>query len=180
MTRPNGIAMAKPVQSSISDEVLMSLRRLIRAIDLHSRYLSKHFGLTGPQLIILRELIKAGEMSPGELASSVSLSQATVTGITDRLEKRRLITKTKNKMDRRRVVIRPTEACLKLLAQAPPPIQESFLNQFDQLKDWEQSMILSSLQRLVQMVDAKDINAEAVLAAGPIGVMPEDTGSPTL
>ena len=39
--------MAEPVQNSISDEVLMSLRRLIRAIDLHSRYLSKHFGLDG-------------------------------------------------------------------------------------------------------------------------------------
>ncbi len=168
--------MAKPVQSSISDKVLISLRRLIRAIDLHSRYLSKHFGLTGPQLIILRELSRAEEMSLGELAASVSLSQATVTGITDRLEKQRLITKTKSEIDRRRVVIQPTEACRRLLEQAPPPIQESFLNQFDKLKDWEQSMILSSLQRLVQMVDAKDIDAEPVLAAGPMDVMPKNAG----
>ena len=166
--------MAEAAQSSISDEVLISLRRLIRAVDLHSRYLSKHFGLTGPQLIILRELFKAGEMSPGEVASSVSLSQATVTGITDRLEKRGLITKTKSEIDRRRVVIQPTEACRTLLAQAPPPIQESFLNQFDKLKDWEQSMILSSLQRLVQMVNAKDIKAEPVLTVGPIGITPEN------
>ncbi len=168
--------MVEPVQSSISDEVLISLRRLIRAIDLHSRFLSKHFGLTGPQLTILRVLFQAGEMSPGEVAASVSLSQATVTGITDRLEKRHLITKTKSEIDRRRVVIQPTDACRKLLAQAPPPIQESFLNQFDKLKDWEQSMILSSLQRLVQMIDAKDIVAEPVLAAGPIGNMPENAG----
>ena len=168
--------MAEPVHSSISDDVLISLRKLIRAVDLHSRYLSKHFGLTGPQLLILRELSQAKEMSLGEMAASVSLSQATVTGITDRLEKRHLITKIKSEIDRRRVVIQPTDACRMLLAQAPPPIQESFLNQFDKLKDWEQSMILSSLQRLVQMVDAKDINAEPVLAAGPIGVMPENTG----
>lgn len=168
--------MAKPVQSSISDEVLISLRRLIRAIDLHSRYLSKHFGLTGPQLLILRELSRAEEMSLGEVAASVSLSQATVTGITDRLEKRSLITKTKSEIDRRRVVIQPTEACRRLLEQAPPPIQESFLNQFDKLNDWEQSMILSSLQRLVQMVEAKDINAESVLAAGPMAVMPKNAG----
>jgi DNA-binding MarR family transcriptional regulator len=165
--------MVKPAQSSISDEVLISLRRLIRAIDLHSRYLSKHFGLTGPQLIILRELSKAGEMSPGEVAASVSLSQATVTGITDRLEKRQLITKTKSEIDRRRVVIQPTDACRKLLAQAPPPIQESFLNRFDKLKDWEQSMILSSLQRMVRMIDAKDIEASPVLTVGPIEISPE-------
>ncbi|BBO71839.1 MarR family transcriptional regulator [Desulfosarcina alkanivorans] len=169
------MTMVEPTQGSISDEVLISLRRLIRAIDLHSRYLSKHFGLTGPQLIILRELTRAGEMSPGEVAASVSLSQATVTGITDRLEKRQLITRTKNEIDRRRVVIQPTEACRKLLAQAPPPIQESFLNQFDTLKDWEQSMILSSLQRLVQMIDAKDIKASPVLTVGPIEITPENT-----
>lgn len=169
-----GIAVTKPVQANVSDEVLISLRRLIRAIDLHSRYLSKHFGLTGPQLILLRELSKAGDMSPGELAASVSLSQATVTGITDRLEKRRLITKRKSEIDRRRVVIQATDACRQLLAQAPPPIQESFLNQFDKLEDWEQSMILVSLQRLVRMLDARDIKAEPVLTAGPIGVMPEN------
>jgi DNA-binding MarR family transcriptional regulator len=165
--------MTKSVQNTISDEVLISIRRLIRAIDLHSRYLSKHFGLTGPQLIILRELAQAEEMSPGELAASVSLSQATVTGITDRLEKRQLITKKKSDLDRRRVVIRPTDSCRKLLDQAPPPIQESFLNQFDRLKDWEQSMILSSLQRLVQMIDAKEIHAEPVLVSGPIDSLPE-------
>ncbi|WP_218188142.1 hypothetical protein [Desulfosarcina cetonica] len=47
--------MAAPSRTDISDDVLIALRRLIRAIDLHSRYLSKHFGLTGPQLIILRD-----------------------------------------------------------------------------------------------------------------------------
>jgi DNA-binding MarR family transcriptional regulator len=160
-------------QLSISDEVLISLRRMIRAIDLHSRYLSKHFGLTGPQLIILRELMRVGEMSAGAIAVSASLSQATVTGITDRLEKRGLVTKTKSDVDRRRVLIQPTDACRRLLDKAPPPIQESFLKQFDTLKDWEQSMILSSLQRLVQMIDARDISAEPVLTVGPLGTLPE-------
>ena len=160
--------MAAPSRTDISDDVLIALRRLIRAIDLHSRYLSKHFGLTGPQLIILRELARSGEMSSGEIAASVSLSQATLTGITDRLEKRGLVTKTKSAVDRRRVVIRPTDACRRMLEKAPPPIQESFLERFDKLKDWEQSMILSSLQRLVQMFDAKHIDAEPVLTFGPI------------
>ncbi|MBR9987077.1 MAG: hypothetical protein KFF68_14335, partial [Desulfosarcina sp.] len=31
-------------------------------------------------------------------------------------------------------------------------------------------------KRLVQMVDAKDLNAAPVPAAGPMGVMPENTG----
>jgi hypothetical protein len=35
-------------------------------------------------------------------------------------------------------------------------------------------MILSSLQRLVQMIDARDIEASPVLAVGPIGTVPEN------
>ena len=161
--------MTDSVRANIGDEVLIALRRLIRAVDLHSRYLSKHFGLTGPQLIILRELNRTGEISPSELAASVSLSQATVTGITDRLEKRGLVTRKKSALDRRRVIVQPTDACQKLLAQAPPPIQESFLSQFEKLEEWEQSMLLSSLQRLVRMIDARKIEAAPVLTVGPIG-----------
>lgn len=160
--------MSEVTHPTTSDQVLIALRRLIRAVDLHSRYLSKHFGLTGPQLIILRQLVQGGDVSPGELAASVSLSKATVTGITDRLEKRGLITRTKSNHDRRRVIIRPTDACRRLLAQAPPPLQASFLDRFARLEDWEQSMLLSSLQRLVRMIDAGDIDAAPVLTVGPI------------
>ncbi|MDX1268522.1 MAG: MarR family transcriptional regulator, partial [Oceanisphaera sp.] len=35
------------------EEVLVALRQIIRAIDLHSRQLSKASGLTGPQLLLL-------------------------------------------------------------------------------------------------------------------------------
>ena len=38
------------------DEVLVALRRIIRATDLHSRQLSKVSGLTSPQLLILQLL----------------------------------------------------------------------------------------------------------------------------
>ncbi len=161
-----------PTHTSISDEVLISLRKLIRAIDLHSRYLSKIFGLTGPQLIVLREVFQRKELSPGELAASISLSQATVTGITDRLEKRGLLTKRKSDIDRRKTLIRATDAGQQLLEQAPPPIQESFLEQFDTLKNWEQAMILSSLQRLVDMMDAQDIDAGPILTTSAIDAPP--------
>jgi len=36
------------------------------------------------------------------------------------------------------------------------------------LEDWEQSMILSSLQRLVSLMDAKSIQAVPILAPDPI------------
>ncbi|MGY8878905.1 MAG: MarR family winged helix-turn-helix transcriptional regulator, partial [Pseudoalteromonas sp.] len=36
------------------DELLVSLRKVIRAIDLHSKQLNKTSGLTGPQLLIMQ------------------------------------------------------------------------------------------------------------------------------
>jgi DNA-binding MarR family transcriptional regulator len=151
------------------DEVLIAIRRIIQSVDLHSRYLVKQFGLTGPQLIILQEVSRVDEVSISELAKAVSLGQATVTGILERLENRGLITRRRSKTDKRKVFIKATKACDNLLEKAPPPMQEHFIENFINLKDWEQTMILSSLQRIVALMDAKAIDVAPILAeAGPI------------
>lgn len=91
---------AKP---SRCDEVLVALRRVIRAVDLHSRQLVRSHGLTAPQALILKEIVSFGEIAVGEVAQRVSLSQATVTDILNRLEKRALVTRERSSADRRRV-----------------------------------------------------------------------------
>jgi DNA-binding MarR family transcriptional regulator len=155
-------------QNSISDAVLIALRQIIRAIDLRSKSLVKQFGLTGPQLLILQEIARAEEITASELAKSISLSQATVTGILERLEKRTLITRRRSNSDRRRVKVSATPTGRQLLEAAPPLMQESFVEQFDRLQNWEQHMILSSLQRLVAMMDAKQIEAAPILTSEPL------------
>jgi DNA-binding MarR family transcriptional regulator len=160
-------------QQSINDAVLIALRQIIRAIDLRSKRLVKQFGLTGPQLLILREIARTDEITASEMAKAISLSQATVTGILERLEKRALITRRRSKSDRRRVKVSATPTGRQLLEAAPPLMQESFLEQFDRLQNWEQHMILSTLQRLVTMMDAKQIEAAPILASEPLEVLPE-------
>ena len=153
---------------TLSNEVLIALRKIMQAIDLHSKSLNKKYGITGPQLVILRELSENKEISVSELAKTVSLGQATVTGVLNRLEKSGFITRRRSEKDKRRVFIRATETCKKLLDATPPPLQETFLNQFDKLEDWEQNMVLSSLQRMVVMMGAKAIDASPILATGPV------------
>ena len=150
------------LSNSITENVLISLRKIMQSISIHSRYLVKKVGLTGPQLVILLEVSKFDEVSVGKIAKAISLSQATVTGVLERLEKRALVFRQRDDIDRRRVLVRITEDGLRLLETAPPPMQESFVEQFNALEDWEQAMILSSLQRLVAMMDAKSIKAAAV------------------
>ncbi|MBD1388162.1 MarR family transcriptional regulator [Neiella sp. HB171785] len=148
--------------------VLASLRRLIRATDLHSRYLNKTSGLTSPQLLVLQALNSRGPMISREVANEISLSQATMTSILDRLEAKQLIRRQRSEQDRRKVLVSLTEQGTEKVAAAPAPLQENFVQQFKELEDWEQSMILASLQRLAVMMDAESIDAAPVLDVGEI------------
>ena len=152
-----------------TNEVLICLRKIIQSIDLHSRFLVREVGLTGPQLIILQTIGRSGEITAGEIAKAISLSQATVTGVLDRLEKRGFVLRQRDALDRRRINVSISEAGKALLEKSPPMMQQDFIQNFTHLQEWEQTMILASLQRLVSLLDAKTIPAAPILASGPIG-----------
>lgn len=149
---------------SVCYDVLISMRRIIQAVDLHSKYLLRNYGLTGPQLVILQELSKSEAISIGELAKIVSIGQATVTGILNRLEQRKLITRRRSRKDKRKIFVKATKGGKAIIRKAPPPIQITFMDHFSNLLDWEQNMIVSALQRIVSMMDASEISAVPVLA----------------
>ncbi len=148
------------------EEVLVALRRVIRATDLYSKRLAKTTGLTAPQMLLLRTIRDNGEVIIGELAQEMSLSQATVTTILDRLEKRDLVYRLRSKQDKRKVHAYLTDQALAVLKKEPIPLQEQFDQQFNDLHDWEKTMIISSLQRVAKMLDAQDIDASPVLDLG--------------
>ena len=150
------------------DEVLVALRRVIRATDLHSKRLSKNAGLTAPQLLIMRTIRDLGQVTIGTIADKVSLSQATVTTILDRLELRKLVYRVRSTQDKRKVHAHLTEAGGEILARAPNPLQEDFIKKYQALAEWEQTMILASLQRVANMMDADHIDAVPVLDVGPV------------
>ncbi len=150
------------------DEVLIALRRVIRATDLHSKHLAKTTGLTAPQMLLLQTLRDRGDMTIGDLARHMSLSQATVTTIIDRLEKRDLVKRERSNQDKRKVFAQLTDEGLDILKNAPVPLQEQFTRQFADLQEWERTMIISALQRVAQMMDAQHIDAAPVLDVGMI------------
>jgi DNA-binding MarR family transcriptional regulator len=151
---------------AVSEQVLTALRQIIRAIDRQSKNLEKKYGLTIPQLVVLKETEKGRELTVGEIAKKVSLSQATVTTILDRLESRGLVERHRSSEDKRRVMVRTTPHGNDILKDSPSILQEHFLRQFGKLAEWEQSLILSSLQRIVSMMNAEDIEAVPHLMSG--------------
>ena len=156
------------MQDSRSTNVLVALRRVIRATDLHSRELVRSSGLTAPQLLLLQTVKSRTRATVGELAQEMSLSQATVTSILDRMEARKYVSRKKVAEDRRKVYISLTPLGKTAIRNAPVPLQESFVAQFRELQDWEQHMIIAALQRIAFMMDAHNLDAAPLLDVGMI------------
>lgn len=146
------------------DEIVAAIRRIMHAVELHSRRLVEQIGLTGPQLAVLRKASDMGRTPIGGLARAVHLSQPTVTGILDRLEKRGLLQRTRDAVDRRAVNISVTDSGRELLARAPSLLQDEFRRELEKLQDWEQTLMLSILQRIAAMMEAEGLDAAPHLA----------------
>jgi DNA-binding MarR family transcriptional regulator len=155
-------------KDELLEKVLFALRQIIRAIDIHSRALVQNHGLTGPQLVILKTLDRLGEVPGGELARSVSLSHATVTGVLDRMERQGWVRRRRSEEDRRKVLVDLDQRGRDILETAPSLFQEQFAAEFIKLEDWEQTLILSSLQRIASMMLAREIVVESVLDSEPL------------
>lgn len=159
---------------STENQIIVALRRISRAIDLHSRALLQEHGLTAPQLAALRAVGELQPLSVSTVARAIHLSMATVTGIFNRLESRGLVTRFKDGPDRRSVALQLTEAGAKLLESAPSLLQDRFRCELAKLKQWEQTQLLASLQRIASMMDAEGIEAAPVLGPGVVTALPED------
>jgi len=158
------------------EAVLVALRRIIRATDIYSQTLRKTVGLTTPQLLVLRAVAPAEDVSLGRIANELNLSQATVTTIVDRLESRDLVTRVRSGDDKRRINVRLTKDGRSVLDKAPDLLQRRFVERFSALQDWERSMITAALQRTAELMDAADLDAAPLLLSGEPGAVPGQRG----
>jgi DNA-binding MarR family transcriptional regulator len=83
-----------------------------------SRRLTKEqaarYGLTGPQLTVVKMLDELGDLSLSELSERIRAQNSTVTGIVDRMEREGLVDRKRSSEDRRVVHIRLTDKGQKL------------------------------------------------------------------
>lgn len=151
----------------IDEMIVAAIRRIIRAIDLNSHQMMDSCGLTGPQLATLRALSRDRASNARDLARLIHVSQATMSGILERLERAGHITRSRNGADRRSVDIVLTAGGREAIAAAPPYLQARFVAELSKLKDWEQTQILATLQRVAHMLNADELEAAPHLITGP-------------
>ena len=151
-----------------TDAVLIALRRIIRATDICSQKLRKTVGLTTPQSLVLRTVAQSGGVSLGRIARNLSLSQATVTTLVDRLDRGEFIERVRSEEDRRRVFVRLTTSGNAVIFQAPDLLQDRFVARLEGLRDGGRSMIAAALQRTAALMDASELDASPVLLTGEL------------
>lgn len=164
-----------PSAGLLADAILKAIRRILRKTAEHSRQLARESGLSVPQLICLRRIAQAAagdELTAAQLTEAVQLSAPTVSRILERLESHKLIQRERLDTDRRKVRLRATRSGKARVRSLPAPLQEQFLLKLRARTRREQQQLLHSLETLVSMMGAADMDA-APLLAPEIDVKPE-------
>lgn len=139
--------------------ILIAIRRVIRSVDKYSRKINSELGLTTPQLLCLDALGKNEHIITKELARTVNLSESTVIGIVDRLEAKQYVNRERSKEDRRKVYLTLTEAGRGILNETPSLLQDKFSSALAELENEELDTIMSSLERVVELMEAEGLDA---------------------
>lgn len=162
--------MNTPDDRTIAHEVLTAIRQITRRIAEHSKYLSREAGLTVPQLMSLKAIAELNrdtdEVTVAAVAERIRLSAATTSRVIDRLTRAGLVARERRSTDRRRVCLSLTDAGEDRYATLPTPLQETFVARLGALPEDERTELLSALHRIVQMMDASELDAAPMLVPG--------------
>ncbi len=140
-------------QAQYDIRILSALRRITRAIAIHSRQLAAYNNVTAPQLICLGAIVENGPITATEISRKIHVSPSTVVGILDRLEDKGWITRERGKEDRRIVFITATQAGIELVKATPSPIQTTLSDALKDLPEDEQAAITASLEKIVMLIE---------------------------
>lgn len=171
-TRQSGTRQATPQpameragspMTESGERVLRAIRRIVHAVDIYSKRVERRAGVTVPQLVILRAVRELGEVTTSRLSATVSLSPATAVTILDKLEARGLIERYRSATDRRVVHARMTDAGHAVLATAPGLLHDRFLQRFESLSPEHQAALVQSLDDIVAMMDAPQVDDAPML-----------------
>ncbi|MBN2289063.1 MAG: MarR family transcriptional regulator [Candidatus Glassbacteria bacterium] len=159
----NGKTGVRGAGSGYDLRILNFLRRITRAVDIQSRKVAAVYGITVPQVVCLVKIVEEGSTTITSLSKSVYLSSSTVVGILDRLEEKGLIERRRDRVDRRLVHLTATKKGRDLVDKTPSLVQESLCNAFRDLPELEQATIALSLERIVELMEAPELEVVPIL-----------------
>ncbi len=141
----------------IIKNIVGAIRRLNRAVYLDASRTSREFGLTRSQSGVLKILHLHGPLSSADLSRKLYMTPSNMTGIIDRLEKKRLVDRTRQPVDRRVVLITLTESGNDLSRRLPDSIERKLVSELIELSSEQIQMLSKAMNQILHLMDAHEI-----------------------
>lgn len=146
-------------------EILVKLRKIIRSINLESKKIQKEFGISIPQLLLLQYLSEQEDYraSAKDIKDYLNLNASTISGIISRLEAKNMVAKLPKPDDRRVSYITITAKGAEVLKDSPTILQQKVSKRLKKLSIAEIDQLNASIDLLIKIMDAEDLDADPVL-----------------
>jgi DNA-binding MarR family transcriptional regulator len=141
-------------------DILISVRKIARAIRLDSKRIEKESGLSLPQLLSLTYLgnCENYECSQLELRKYLQLNSSTVTGIVSRLIHKGYLAKIPSKADKRATWLCLTASGLKQIDKVPELFQDRLNAKLNDLPKKDVKSIEKGLKKLIQLLGDEELS----------------------
>ena len=149
-----------------SIEILVSIRKIVRSLNLESKGIQKDFGLSITQLLCLGHLENSPDYKSThkELMNLLSLNSSTVTGIINRLEKRGYVARLPKKTgDKRVTYVTLTASGIKLLEETPNVLHDRLAKRLASLSEQDRNLVKKSLEIIISAMQIRQIDASPLL-----------------
>jgi len=149
-------------------EIMISVRKIVRAINLESKRVEKNFGISIPQLLTLKYLKEKPDYKTTmrSLREFLSLNASTVTGIVSRLETKGFIARLPDPFDKRSTPIALTSKGDDLIKKTNLSLHEKISKNLEALNEEEYSAIVESFQTIINFLNIEGLDASPIITGG--------------
>jgi DNA-binding MarR family transcriptional regulator len=120
---------------------------MVRGLRSRAEDVERDLHVSAAQLFVLRELAAVPNRSVRDLAAVTMTTHSTVSQVVGQLTTKKLVTRTTDKLDKRRSVLRLTRQGAALLRKAPRAVQEDLIDGFALLTPSQRRALATGLEK---------------------------------
>lgn len=148
--------------------ILISIRKIIRSVNLESKRIEKSHGISIPQLLCLYYLNDRPDFQAAhkEIKEFLQLNASTVTGIIDRLEKKGLVARLPRAEDKRIGLVALTAKSARMLQNTPDPLHDRLSQRLQKLSPEELQALDNAFDLIIGFLNIEAIDAAPIITSG--------------
>ena len=148
-------------------DILMSIRQIIRSVNLESKRIEKQYGISIPQLLCLNFLQRQPEQqaSHKQVKDFLQLNASTVTGIITRLEKKSFIRRLPKQKDKRVAMITITTSGAELINGIPEPLHQQLSTKLKKLSPDQLTELKNAFDTIINFLNIENVDATPIITA---------------